>query len=38
VDRLYRAGLDDLRKEEMKELRRILDKQEYAGLKGAQEA
>ena len=35
VAKLYRAALDALRKEEMKELRRILDKQEYAGLKGA---
>lgn len=34
VARLYRAALDDLRKKEMKELKRILDKQEYAGLKG----
>lgn len=34
VAKLYRAALDDLRKREMKELRRILDKQEYAGLKG----
>ena len=35
VAKLYRAALDDLRKKEMKELKRILDKQEYAGLKGA---
>ena len=35
VAKLYRATLDDLRKKEMKELKRILDKQEYAGLKGA---
>jgi len=35
VAKLYRAGLDDLRKKEMKELKRILDKQEYARLKGA---
>src|SRR5262249_60747119 len=34
VAKLYRASLDDLRKKEMKELKRILDKQEYAGLKG----
>lgn len=34
VAKLYRAALDDLRKKEMKELKRILDKQEYAGLKG----
>jgi transposase len=34
VAKLYRAALDDLRKQEMKELKRILDKQEYAGLKG----
>ena len=35
VAKFYRAALDDLRKKEMKELKRILDKQEYAGLKGA---
>jgi transposase len=35
VAKLYRAALDDLRKKEMKELKSILDKQEYAGLKGA---
>jgi transposase len=34
VAKLYRAALDDLRKKEMKELKRILDQQEYAGLKG----
>jgi len=34
VAKLYRAALDDLRKQEMKELKRLLDKQEYAGLKG----
>lgn len=34
VTKLYRAALDDLRKKEMKELKDILDKQEYAGLKG----
>ncbi len=34
VAKLYRAALDDLRKSEMKELRRLLSKQEYAGLKG----
>jgi transposase len=34
VAKLYRDALDDLRKKEMKELKRILDKQEYAGLKG----
>jgi transposase len=35
VAKLYRAALDALRKKEMKGLKRILDKQEYAGLKGA---
>jgi transposase len=34
VAKLYRAALDDLRKEEMGELKHILDQQEYAGLKG----
>ena len=34
VAKLYRAALDDLRKSEMKELRRVLSKEEVAGLKG----
>lgn len=34
VAKLYRVALDDLRKSEMKELRRVLSKQEFAGLKG----
>lgn len=34
VAKLYRAGLDQLRKKEMKELRAILAKDQYAGLKG----
>jgi transposase len=34
VAKMYRAALDDLRKKEMKELKNILDKEEYAGLKG----
>jgi transposase len=34
VAKLYRAALDKLRKKEMRELKRILDKQECAGLKG----
>jgi len=34
VAKLYRAALDDLRKSEMKELRRVLPKEEWAGLKG----
>lgn len=34
VAKLYRAALDDLRKEEMSELKRILAREEYAGLKG----
>jgi hypothetical protein len=35
--KLYRAALDDLRKNEMKELKRILNKREYVGLKGIAE-
>lgn len=34
VAKLYRAALDELRKREMKELKSILKKEEYAGLKG----
>lgn len=34
VAKLYRAAPDDLRKSEMKELRRVLSKQEFTGLKG----
>jgi transposase len=34
VAKLYRAALDDLRKSEMKELRQVLSKQEFKGLKG----
>lgn len=34
VAKLYRAAVDDLRKQEMKELKRILRKEQYAGLKG----
>jgi transposase len=34
VAKLYRAAVDDLRKQEMKELKQILRKQQYAGLKG----
>lgn len=34
VAKLYRAAVDKLRKREMKELKRILEKKEYAGLKG----
>jgi transposase len=33
VAKLYREGLDDLRKKEMKRLRRALSKEAYAGLK-----
>ncbi len=35
VARLYRVGLDELRKQEMKDLRAVLTKDQYAGLKGA---
>jgi transposase len=35
VAKLYRAALDDLRKSEMKQLRGVLSKQEFKGLKGA---
>lgn len=34
VAKLYRAAVDDLRKQEMKELKKILRKEQYAGLKG----
>jgi transposase len=34
VAKLYRAAVDELRKVEMKELKRVLKKEEYAGLKG----
>lgn len=34
VAKLYRAAVDELRKFEMKELKKILKKEEYAGLKG----
>jgi len=34
VAKLYRSALDELRKREMKELKSILKKEEYAGLKG----
>jgi len=34
VAKLYRAAVDTLRKSEMKELKRLLKKEEYAGLKG----
>lgn len=34
VAKLYRATLDDLRKSEMKELRGVLSKPEFSGLKG----
>lgn len=34
VAKLYRAALDDLRKTEMKQLRAVLSKKEFAGLKG----
>ena len=34
VAKLYRAAVDDLRKREMKELKKILRKEQYAGLKG----
>lgn len=34
VAKLYRAALDELRKSEMKALRAVLSKKEYAGLKG----
>jgi transposase len=34
VAKLYRAAVDDLRKSEMRELKRILKPEEYAGLKG----
>lgn len=34
VAKLYRAALDDLRKSEMKELRGVLSKQAFSGLKG----
>jgi transposase len=34
VAKLYRAAVDDLRKREMKELKRALKPEEYAGLKG----
>lgn len=34
VAKLYRAALDELRKTEMKELKSILKKEEYKGLKG----
>jgi transposase len=34
VAKLYRAAVDDLRKREMKELKRVLKPEEYAGLKG----
>jgi transposase len=34
VAKLYRAAVDDLRKQEMKELKKILNKEQYAGLKG----
>jgi transposase len=34
VAKLYRAAVDELRKIEMKELKQVLKKEEYAGLKG----
>ena len=34
VAKLYRAAVDDLRKQEMKELKKILRQEQYAGLKG----
>jgi transposase len=34
VAKLYRAAVDTLRKSEMKELKRVFEKEEYAGLKG----
>jgi transposase len=34
IAKLYRAGVDALRKVEMKELKGVLTKEEYAGLKG----
>ncbi len=34
IAKLYRAALDDLRKSEMKELRKVLSKEELSGLKG----
>lgn len=34
VAKLYRAALDELRKVEMKDLKSVLDKEQYAGLKG----
>jgi transposase len=34
VAKLYHAAVDDLRKREMKELKRLLKPEEYAGLKG----
>ncbi len=34
VAKLYRAAVDDLRKQEMKELKKIIRKEQYAGLKG----
>jgi transposase len=35
VAKLYRAAVDELRKVEMRELKQVLKKEEYAGLKGA---
>ena len=34
IAKLYRAALDELRKTELKELKQVLKKEEYAGLKG----